>query len=275
MFEVDANGTKIPALGFGTFRIEGESSRKIVETALAVGYHHIDTAQVYGNEADVGAAIAASCLPRDSLFVTTKVWPSNFARARFLPSVEESVCKLGLDQADLLLLHWPRFPADLREAVTLLMEAREKGFARAIGVSNFNREQVRQAQAVAGGSLAVNQIEYHPFLDQRPMLELLRGERMALTAYSPLAKGRVIDEPTIFGLAQTKKRTPAQITLRWLIQQPGVIAIPKAASEARMRENLDVFSFELTSEEVHSIDRIGAPTGRLTSPPDYAPDWTR
>lgn len=273
MHTVDAKGLAIPALGFGTWRLEGSGARRAVETALAVGYRHIDTAQIYGNEAEVGAAIAASGLPREDVFLTTKVWPSNFERRRFLASVEDCLRKLKVERVDLLLLHWPRFPRGLSEAIELLVEARERGFANGIGVSNFNKAQVREAVAVSGGTIVANQVEYHPFLDQRPMLELLRGEGMALTAYSPLAQGRIVDEPTIAGLAQTHRRTPAQITLRWLLQQPGVIAIPKAAGETRMRENLDVFSFELSADDMHAIDRIGAPTGRLISPADYAPDW--
>jgi 2,5-diketo-D-gluconate reductase B len=272
---VDANGARIPALGFGTWRVEGEGSRKVVETALAVGYRHIDTAQIYGNEQDVGAALASSGLPRDEVFVTTKVWPSEFAADRFLASVEDSLKKLRLDAADLLLLHWPRFPGALAETVARLLEARERGYARFVGVSNFNRSQVAEAQSVAGGTLVTNQVEYHPFIDQSALLEVLRGEGMALTAYTPLAKGRVVDEPTIAGMAETYGRTPAQITLRWLVQQPGVVAIPKASGEARMRENLDVFSFELTPDDMHAISRIGAPSGRLTSPADLAPDWSR
>ncbi|WP_181706576.1 aldo/keto reductase [Chthonobacter rhizosphaerae] len=275
MFDVDANGLKIPALGYGTFKVKGEGSRAIVEQALAVGYRHLDTAQIYDNEADVGAAIAAAGLPRDELFVTTKVWPDNTHPDRMLASVEESLRKLRLDRVDLLLIHWPKFETTLEEAVEQLVAAREKGYTRGIGISNFNREQVDRAAAASGGTLATNQVEYHPFIDQTPLLETLRRHKMALTAYSPLAQGRIVDEPTISSIADLRKITPAQVTLRWLIQQPGVIAIPKASGEERMRGNLDVFSFELTDDEMHAINRIGSPTGRLVSPADLAPDWTK
>ncbi|WP_075215158.1 aldo/keto reductase [Mongoliimonas terrestris] len=274
MFDVDANGISIPVLGYGTYKVKGADGSRVVEEALEVGYRHLDTAQIYENEADVGAAIAASGVPRDDLFVTTKVWPTNTHPDRMLASVEESLAKLRLDRVDLLLIHWPKFETTLEETIEQLVAAREKGYTRAIGISNFNREQTDRAAAVSGGTLAVNQVEYHPFLDQSALKETLARHKMALVAYSPLAQGRVIDEPTVSSMADLKKRDPAQVALRWLIQQPGVIAIPKASNPERMRANFDIFSFELSDEEMHAINRIGAPTGRLVSPADLAPDWT-
>ncbi|MFO1048734.1 MAG: aldo/keto reductase [Geminicoccaceae bacterium] len=272
---VTSGDCRIPAIGFGTYKLDPGLGTEAVVTALSVGYRHIDAAQLYDNEAEVGAALAASGIPRDELFVTTKVRADRNAPDAFLRSVERSLRDLRLDRLDLLLIHWPAFPHGMAATLGALLEARERGWARFVGVSNFNRPQLREAQAMAGGTLVTNQVEYHPFLDQRAMLAELRRQGMFLTAYSPLARGRIARHPVIAEIAARHGRSPGQITLRWLVQQGDVVAVPKASGAERMRANLAVFDFALTEAEMAAISALGSAALRLVAPADLSPDWDR
>jgi len=250
------HGASVPALGLGTWELRGDACVRAVEHALRLGYRHLDTAQGYANEAEVGAGLRASGVPRAEVFLTTKVRPRHFAHDDLLRSTEASLAALGVDAVDLLLLHWPNPAVPLEETLAALHDARERGYARHVGVSNFPPSWLRRA--VAAGPLLTHQVEYHPFLSQRVLLELAASFDHLLTAYSPVARGKVLDDPTLIAIGEGYGKTPAQVALRWLLQQPRVVAIPKAASPENQAANLDVFDFELGDAEmaaIHALDR--------------------
>ena len=271
---VDANGAQIPALGLGTFRLEGEACIEAVKTAIDAGYRHIDTAKMYANEEAVGAGIAASGVPREDIFVTTKVWWEDIAPGDLERSAEASLKRLDLSAVDLLLIHWPNKSVPLADSIDALCNAKRRGLARHIGISNHPSAMVRDAVGLTSEPLVVDQVEYHPRLDQSAVLTALRENGMALTAYCPLGKGTLLDDPTIVAIASAHGRTPAQIVLRWHVQQPGVIAIPKSGSAERIAQNLDVFDFALTDEEMLALSGLARPDGRVIDPA-FAPDWDR
>lgn len=262
----------IPILGFGTYQITGDQALETVKHALRVGYRHIDTAQAYNNEAEVGHAILSSGLPRAHVFVTTKVWPDNF-RADDLPSsVNRSLQKLGTDYIDLLLLHWPHPQIALEETLQALMAVQRSGKTRYIGVSNFTIPLMEQAVNICGqGTLINNQVEYHPYLWQDRLIQAAHQLDMSVTAYRPLAKAKILQDSTINQIAQTHGKTPAQITLRWIIQQ-GIITIPRSSNRKHVSENFDVFDFSLSEADMQAIHRIPGKQ-RLVSPEELAPDW--
>lgn len=270
---VEANGASIPVLGFGTFRLDEREARRMVDTALGIGYRHIDTAQVYENEAGVGQAIEGSSVSREEVFLTTKVWVDSFDRKSLPNSVDESLGKLRTEYVDLLLLHWPNPEVPLAETLEALNRVREEGKTRHIGVSNFTTRLLAEAVEFSEAPLAANQVEYHPFLDQSRLLAAVRQNGMALTAYSPLARGKVAQDRTLQEIGERHGKTPAQVALRWLIQQEGVNAIPKASSRERAASNFDIFDFELSEEEMETIGGLRSPDGRLTSPAGLAPEW--
>jgi len=243
----------------------------MVAAAISQGYRHIDTAQMYANEAEVGEAIAASG-QRDSLFLTTKVWPDNFADGVLQKSVEESLKKLRVDAVDLLLLHWPRFQRPMKETVQALNVVKRRGLARHIGVSNFTVALLREAWSLSDEPLVCNQVEYHPYLDQSPVLKEVRARGMALTAYQPLSLGKVFQDDTLVAIGKAHGKTAGQATLRWLIDQPQVAAIPKTATPARAAENI-ALDFTLTDIEHKRMDALKRPDGRNLNPPAVAPVW--
>ena len=269
---IEANGARIPAIGLGTYTLRGSDCIGIVEQALAAGYRHIDTAGMYENEAEVGDGIRRSGVSRDEIFVTTKIWRSDIGADRFLDAAERSVEALGIGAVDLLLIHWPNADIPLEESIEALNAAKARGLTRHIGVANFTSALLDEAVALSEAPLVCNQVEYHPFLDQSAVRAELAEHGMALTAYSPLAKGKVNDEPTIKAIAEKHGKSPTQVTLRWEIQQDGVIAIPRTSKTSRVRDNFDVFDFQLTEEEMAAIGKIGARDGRITSP-GWAPAW--
>jgi diketogulonate reductase-like aldo/keto reductase len=273
MKTVTANGAEIPALGFGTFRMSGAEVLRIVPRAIEIGFRHIDTAQIYGNEAEVGEAIAGSGVKRDDIFLTTKVWVDKFHHADFLASVDESLRKLKTDHVDLLLLHWPNPSVPLAEQVGALNEVRKAGKVRHIGVSNYNTALMAEASRLSEAPLATNQIEYHPYLDQGVVLDAARRLGMSITAYYAMADGAVLHDPTLREIAETHGKTVAQVVLRWLVQQDGVVALSKTATASRVPENFAIFDFELTGEEMKAIHALARPQGRLVSPPGLAPVW--
>jgi diketogulonate reductase-like aldo/keto reductase len=262
----------IPALGFGTWQLDDGTAQPLVEQALEIGYRHIDTAQIYRNERDVGAGIAASGIKRDDIFLTTKVWIDHFADGPLQTSVERSLEKLKVDHVDLLLLHWPKPDVPLAETIAALNEVKERGLTRAIGVSNFPSAVLAQAQKLSKAPLATDQVEYHPYLSQKTLIAAAHAAGTSITAWSPLAQGKVAEDPVLIAIGQAHGKTPGQVTLRWLIQQ-GVIAIPRTKTPARVVENFDILDFELTDVEMASVFALARPDGRLGNWLDAAFSW--
>lgn len=269
---VTAHGVQIPALGFGVFRMTDAEVQSVVPAALKAGFRHFDTAQIYDNEAALGQALSASGTARDDLFLTTKVWVANYSADRFMASVDESLQKLGVDQVDLLLAHWPGKAVPVAQQVAWLNAAQAAGKTRQIGVSNYNRTQLREAIAASAAPLVTNQIEMHPYLDQSAMVALAQETGTALTAYFGMADGAVPQDATIAAIGARHGKTAAQVGLRWLIQR-GAIALSKTAKPDRVAENFDIFDFALTEAEMTAIDQLARPDGRLVSPEGLAPDW--
>lgn len=270
---VETNGARIPKIGFGTFELDNDTAERRVADALEAGYRHIDTAQMYRNEAAVGRGIAGSGVDRDEIFVTTKVWPDRFRDGDLQQSVRESLDRLGLARVDLLLLHWPNHEVALAETIGALNDVAEQGLTRHIGVSNFNVALLDEAVSLSRRPLITNQVEYHPYLSQQPVLEALGRHGMALTAYCPLGKGRAIGDATIRRIADAHGKDPAQIVLRWHYQQPNVIAIPRSSKSERVHSNLEILDFELSNEEMGAIHGLAREDGRIISPAGLAPAW--
>ena len=270
---VDAGGAKIPALGFGTYGMAGARLQNVLVAALQRGFRHIDTAQMYQNEADVGVAIRASGVPRDAIFVTTKVWVGNYIRERFMASVDESLHRLQTDYIDLLLVHWPRGGALLEDQIEGLNRAVDSGKARYIGVSNYNVAMMREAAAWTTHPLVTNQVEYHPFLDQTAVLQQVASGGSSLMAYCGMAVGRVFDTLLLKDMAAHHGRSVAQIVLRWLIQQPNVVALSRTEKIARLPQNTDIFDFALSDDDMAAIGTLKSPGSRIVNPPHLAPAW--
>jgi diketogulonate reductase-like aldo/keto reductase len=272
MHDVESHGARIPALGLGTWQLNGAVARRMVGYALSIGYRHVDTAQMYGNEAEVGMAIATSSVPRAEIFLTTKIWPDNFRAGVLQRAAEQSVRRLNTEP-DLLLLHWPSPDVPLAETIGALNEVKRRGLTRHIGISNFTIALIREARALGEAPLVANQVEYHPFLDQRAVLDEVRANAMALIAYSPLAKGRVFRDRTLARIGERHGKNPGQVALRWLIQQDGVAAIPRSAREGHARANLEIFDFALSEAEMTEIAALAHPGGRQVNVAGFAPRW--
>jgi len=275
MLNVTANGASIPALGFGISRMSDEEVERIVPEALGVGFRHFDTAQIYANEAALGRALEMAGAKRDELFLTTKVWVDNYSPARFAPSIDESLEKLRVDKVDLLLLHWPGDKVPLGEQIALLNEARKAGKAKHIGVSNQNIALLRESVRLSEAPIVTNQVEIHPYFDQSRLLAAARDAGVSLTAYYAMAEGKVIGDPAIQAIAGKYGKTPAQVGLRWLVQQEGVIALSKTANVGRVAENFAIFDFALEPEDMGALHALARPGGRIVSPKGPAPEWDR
>jgi 2,5-diketo-D-gluconate reductase B len=267
---VRVQGAAIPALGFGTWLIEGDDAREAVRDALEIGYRHIDTARAYGNEREVGVGIRESGVAREDIWLTTKVPHDEAKPAQVRQAAEESLERLGTDYVDLLLLHWPNAEVAVEETIVALDLLRRDGKARHIGVSNFPAGHLKRALNVA--PLLCDQVEYHPFLDQSKLLKLAEEHDVLITAYSPLAHGKVPDDQTLNEIGEAHGKTAGQVALRWLLDQPRVSPIPKASSHPRRQENFEVFDFELSDAERKRIDELPK-DGRTANPP-WAPDWS-
>ena len=259
------DGNTIPQFGLGVFLMPPDQTQKHVEFALANGYRHIDTAAIYGNEKEVGAAIAASGVPRDELYVTTKLWNNRQTDAE--AAVAESLEKLGLDYVNLYLIHWPTPKFDTYiEAWHSLEKIRAEGLSRSIGVSNFHEQHLRRVLAESDVVPAVNQIEVHPSLGQFELVAVNDELGIATEAWSPLGRKADLDDDVIVRIAEKLGRTPAQVILRWHIQR-GLIVFPKASSPERLKENSDIFDFELEADDVLAIDGLDA-GNRVGSDPE-------
>jgi 2,5-diketo-D-gluconate reductase B len=261
------NSYKVPCIGFGTYKLTGRECTKAVEDALQAGYRHIDTAQFYNNEEEVGKAIHNSGIDRDKIFITTKIFPTDFKR--LVDATEESLRKLKMNHVDLLLLHWPSDDESNRKAIGSLNETLDMGYTKSIGVSNFNIEKVREAANRA--PIVCNQVEYHPYISQQKMLAFLKENNMFMTAYSPLAKGRVIHNKVLKEVALKYNKTISQLVLRWLLQQGDVVIIPKATSTERIKENRDVFDFEISAMDMEVISGLSG-DNRITNS-IWSPVW--
>lgn len=263
----------IPAFGLGTFRLKGQQVIDSVKMGLEVGYRHVDTAQIYENEAEVGQAIAESDVPREELFVTTKVWTSNLGADRLIPSLEESLSKLRLQQVDLTLVHWPSPNDELSVADYLarMMEAKERGLTRAIGISNFTIAHMQQAiDAIGVENIATNQVEVHPFLQNRKVLDFARSQGIHITAYMPLAYGKVMQDEVLQRIGESHNASPAQVALAWLLQQ-GFAVIPSSTKRENLAANLAAQKLRLTDEEMQQIATLDR-NERLANP-GFAPKW--
>ena len=272
---VSAGGASIPAIGYGTWPLKGEECARSVAVALECGYRHIDTAAMYENEAAVGEGLRASGVPRDQIWVTTKVWWDSIADGPLQRSAEASLERLGIDQLDLLLIHWPSKTVALSESIRALNDAKRRGLTRHIGVSNFPSRMLDEAASLSDAPIVVNQCEYHPYLDQSKVLAACRRHGAALVAYCPLGRGTVggvLQEPVVREIADRMGRTPAQVILRWHIQQPGVVAVPKSGNPKRIAENLDVFGFELADADMCRLSGLARADGRVVNLA-FAPEW--
>ena len=270
MIHYDVQGVSIPALGFGTWQLKGDSAQDGVEHALALGYRHVDTAQAYGNEAQVGAGLRASGVPRGDVFLTTKTWGDTLAPDTLAPSVDESLRALGTDYVDLMLIHWPHPTIPLADTLGALAAVRQSGKARLVGVSNFPGGMLQRALEI-DPQIATDQVEYHPFLGQDRLLDVVRQREMVLTAYSPLAQGEVLENPTVREIADAHGAGPAQVALAWLLGQDRVVAIPRTSSAAHRESNWAAADLALTDEERARLDAL--PKDRRLVDPDFAPDW--
>lgn len=254
MEQQEIRGSEVPSLGLGTYRLSGQKCADIVADALSMGYRHVDTAEMYANEEYVGEGMERSGVEREDIFLTTKVWTAHFAHDDVLRVADESLKKLGTEYLDLLLLHWPG-SVPLGETLGAMRELQEAGKVRHIGVSNFSASLVEEAQEHA--EIFCNQVPYSPYEDQGDLLEQAEEMNYLLTAYSPIARGRVTSDSTLKEIGENHGKTPVQVTLRWLVQQENVAAIPKASSEDRLRSNFDVFDFELSEEEMERVFVLG------------------
>jgi 2,5-diketo-D-gluconate reductase B len=269
MTHVTARGVKIPALGFGTWDVHGESAYRSVRAALDVGYRHIDTAQGYANEEQVGRAIADSGVDRDDVFLVTKVSRENAAPDDVRTSTAESLRRLGVDRVDLLLIHWPSDRGPLEATVEALDRERKAGHTGLIGVSNYTSAMLRRALEVA--PVATNQVEHHVLLGQDLLIDILAANDLPLTAYSPLARGRVFNHPVLSEIAEAHGRSVPQVALRWILQRPGRIVIPRSENPHHIAANFDVFDFALTDDDMRQIDAL--PKDQRIVRPPFEPEW--
>ena len=264
-------GTNVPALGLGTWKLKGDACTRGVEHALDLGYRHIDTAQIYRNEEAVGKGLAASSVDRAAYFLTTKVWYENLEPDAVRSTAEASLRRLGTEYVDLLLIHWPSDEVPMEASLDALRVLQDEGKIRRFGVSNFTPSLLQRALDHA--QVFADQVEYHPFLSQQPLRALALKHDLLLTAYSPLAQGGVLHDDTLQEIGEAHGKTAAQVALRWLVQQPHVAAIPKASSDEHRAANFAIFDFELSEDEMERIH--GLARGERLVDPSFAPAWDR
>jgi 2,5-diketo-D-gluconate reductase B len=268
---VEVKGARIPILGLGTMRMKGDTCVNVVSAALRMGYRHLDTAERYENEQWVGEGLRASGVKREEVFVTTKVYGPNLAAADFERAVNDSLQRLQLPFVDLLLIHWPNPAVPLAETLGALSKVKQQGLTRHIGVANFTTALLDEAVKLASEPLVTNQIEVHPFLDQSKVIAKSRQHGLSVTAYCPIARGRVPGNETLERIGKAHGKTAAQVALRWLVQQ-GIIVIPGTSKEQRLKENVGVFDFALSDAEMAEITALKRPDSRVVNPP-HAPKW--
>jgi diketogulonate reductase-like aldo/keto reductase len=265
-----ANG--IPLLGYGTYPLTGAECRDGVAMALDLGLRHIDTAQLYDNEKDVGQALAKSGIRRNEIFLVTKISRDNLGRRHFVHSLQDSLEKLGVEQVDLLLIHWPPAEEDFDSAIDALCVAQASGLAKAIGVSNFTIPLMKRAAKRASLPLINNQVEFHPLLDQSRVRSEAEKLGIVLSAYSPLGRGAVLKDLSVLEIAKRLGRPPSEVALRWIIQQ-GVVALPMTTKRENARSNMRIFDFELSASDMAKLSQASRQNRRLISPTGWAPQW--
>jgi 2,5-diketo-D-gluconate reductase B len=268
---LQTQGIKMPRLGLGTFRMQGDVCRAAVESALGLGYRHIDTAEMYANEDAIGPAIAASGIPRNDLHVTTKVWHENLAPDAIRRAFDASLNKLKLDHVDLYLVHWPSKDMKLPAVFETLMKLKQEGRTRAIGVANFPVVLLKKVVEEIGAPIACNQIEYHVMLDQTKVRNYLAAKSIPLVAYCPLAQGRAASDETLAAIGRKHNATAAQVALKWLLDQDGVVAIPKASRAESQKANLGALGVKLDDEDRKAIATL--PKDQRFVKPAFAPAW--
>ena len=270
---VEAKGARIPLLGLGTWDLRGRVCARVVEQALRLGYRHVDTAEMYDNEREVGEGVRASGVKRNAVFVTTKIWPSHFAPRELERAARDCLVRLRLSEADLLLLHWPNPQIPLAETLGALGKVKRDGLARHIGVSNFTVSLLDEALKASSEPLVCNQFECHPFLDQSKLIAACRQRGMAVVAYSPIARGNARNEEVLARIGAKHKKTAAQVCLRFLVQQ-NIVVIPRTSKVERLAENAAIFDFALDEQEMAKISRLAQRDGCIV---DWAfsgqPKW--
>jgi len=262
---IESHGARIPILGFGTMTLKEDQCVQLVEAALRLGYRHLDTAQMYGNEREVGSGMGGSGLKREDIFLTTKVWFTRLAAGDFERSVDESLERLALPWVDLLMIHWPNTQVPLSESIASLCKMKKAGLTKHIGVANFNVAMIEEAVKLASEPIAVLQIETHPYLDQTKVIAAARRHGMAVVGYCPLARGKVPADPTLQRIGKAHGKTPAQVALRFLEQQQ-IIPIPRTSKRERLAENLGSLDFGLSETETAEIAKLKRSDSRIVSP---------
>ncbi len=247
------DGNEIPAMGLGTYRLKGDECKRVLETAIEEGYTHLDTAEMYENEAEIGKAIEGA--KRSGLFITSKVWPTNLAYDDLLDACDSSLEKLGTDYMDLYLVHWPNNSIPTKETFEAMAELKEQGKVKSIGVCNYTISDLKEAMDASPVPITANQVEFHPWLNQEELLDFCRRNDIRLIAYAPIGRTNVLKDETIKKIAKKLDKTPAQVTLRWEVEK-GIVPIPKASSKDHLSENIRIFDWELDSEDVEKIDSI-------------------
>ena len=261
-----ASKEQLPQLGLGTWQLSGKTCQQQVKDALLLGYTHIDTAEWYGNEAEIGAAIKG--VDRSTLFITSKVAPHHLSHDGIIKSCERSLQKLGTDYLDLYLIHWPRKKRHTKDVLRAFKELFDQGKIKSFGVSNFTIHHLQDIKPIMedlGVPISVNQVEYHPGLNQQALLNYCSEEGITLTAYSPIARGRAVKNDALEMIGQQHDKSAAQVALRWLVQK-GIVIIPKTSSKEHAAENMAIFDFTLSKEEMEQIDALGSKE-RLINPP--------
>jgi len=268
---VEANGARIPVIGLGTWDLRGRTCARMVEQALRLGYRHVDTAEMYDNEREVGEGLRASGIARAEVFITTQVLPDHLAPREFERAAKESLAKLRLSEVDLLLIHWPNPRIPLADTIGALCRAKREGLARHIGISNFTVDLVAQAVRLATEPLVTNQIEWHPYIDQSKVVDACRRHGLSVTAYSPIARGRAVNDDTLREIGLRHRKSAGQVCLRFLVQE-GAIVIPRTSKRERLAENIAIFDFTLAPAEMEEIRRLANPRGRIVNW-SGAPNW--
>jgi len=265
--------TALPNPGLGTFRLEGEALKTAINEGLDLGFRHIDTAQIYDNEGEIGELLAASGIARSELFITTKVWFENLNEEKFIPSVRESLAKLQTDYVDLLLIHWPspNEEVSMEETIAGLVEAKKLGLAREIGISNFTMDQMKRAVQIAGeGEILTNQVEVHPYLQNNAVVDFCQQNNIAVTGFMPLAVGKVLEDNSLAAIAEKHNATIPQVVLAWL-KQRDIVVIPSSTKRAHLESNLNALEVTLSGEDVAAIEALD--TNDRIANPDFAPAW--
>jgi len=259
---VEAQGARIPAVGLGTWTLGGRALQRLVEQALRLGYRHIDTAEAYENEREIGEALRVAGIRRSEVFITTKVWKTHLSPPDLVRAAKESLVRLRLTEVDLLLIHWPNPRIPLADTIGALCRVKSEGYARSIGLSNFTPPLIEEAARYASEPLAVNQVEWHPYIDQRATVEATRKHGMAVVAYSPIAQGKLAGDKVLATIGMNYGKTAGQVSLRYLVQQ-GAAVIPRTSRIERLTENMAIFDFALTDDEMAEIAKLARPDGSV------------